>query len=208
MLPRCCCASAALEAQLDGLQGATTTLPLQQRISSYALSTIRTMRLRSCYNLSAGAALILCLCCTLELLLYKSAGNPGSAAVDHQPSNKMDNRIVPVAMMQLAIMNQRLARSDEENQPRRRRAKRFWVRPRLSADKRLQFGHSGGGGSGSAWGAGAWRAGAWDAPSYGSGWVTVVSCACPGLDFAFHFWWVGILKRENLELWSFLGASK
>ena len=53
------------------------------------------MRLRSCYNLSAGAALILRLCCALEPLLYKSAGNPGSAAADHQPSNKMDNRIVP-----------------------------------------------------------------------------------------------------------------
>ena len=83
------------------------------------------MRLRSCYDLSAGAALILRLCCALEPLLYTSAGNPGSAAVDHQPSNKMDNRIVPVAMMQLAIMNQRLARLDEENQPRSRKAKRF-----------------------------------------------------------------------------------
>ena len=55
----------------------------------------------------------------LMLLLYKSAGNPGSVAIDHQPSNKMDNRIVPMAMMQLAIMNQRLAILDEENQPRR-----------------------------------------------------------------------------------------
>ena len=122
------------------------------------------MRLRPCYDLSAAAALIMHLCCALEPLLHKSAGNPGSAAVDHQPSNKMDNRMVLVAMMQLAIMNQRLARLDEENQPRRRRAERFWVRPWLSADRRLQFGHSGGGGSGSAWGSGAW-----DAPSCGSG---------------------------------------
>ena len=166
------------------------------------------MRLRPCYDRSAGAALILRLCCVSEPLLYKSAGNPGSAAVDHQPSNKMDNRIVPVAMMQLAIMNQRLSRLDEENQPRRRTAKRFWVRPLLSADRKLQFGHSGGGGSGSAWEAGAWRAGAWDAPSCGSGWVTVVSCAGPGLEFAFRFWRFGILKRENRELWSVLSASK
>ena len=28
---------------------------------------------------------------------------------------------------------------------------------------------------------------AWDASSCGSGWVTVVSCAGPGLDFAFRF---------------------
>ena len=108
------------------------------------------MRLRSCYDLCAGAALKLRLCCALEHLLYKSAGNPDSAAADIQPSNKMGNRIVPVAMMQLEIMNQRLARLDEENQPRRRRAKKFWGRPWLSADRRLQFGHSG-----SAWGAGA-----------------------------------------------------
>ena len=177
------------------------------------------MRLQLCYDLSAGAALILRFCCVLEPLLYKLVWNPGSAAVDHQPSNKMDNRIVPVAMMQdnrkvpvammlLAIMNQRLARLDEENQPRRRRAKRFWVRPWLSADRRLQFGHSGGSGSGSAWGAGAWWAGAWDARSCGSGWVTVVSCSGLGLDFAFHFWQVGILKRENGELWSVLSMSK
>ena len=166
------------------------------------------MRLRSCYDLNTGAVLILRSCCALEPLLLKSAENPGSATVDHQPSNKMDNRIVPVAMMQLAIMNQRLARLDEENQPRRRRAKRFWARPWLSADRRLQFGHSGGGGSGSAWGARACRAGAWDAPSCGSGWVTVVSCAGQGLDFAFRFWRIGILKRENRELWSVLSKSK
>ena len=159
---RCCCGVVALLLHLRPNLTASKALllhflPLQQRISSYALSTITTMRMRSCYDLSAGAALIRCLCCTLELLLYKSAGNPGSAAAGHQASNKMDNRIVPVAMMQLAITNQRQARLDEENQPRRRRAKRFWVRPWLSADRRLQFGHSGGGGSGSA---GAWRAGA------------------------------------------------
>ena len=150
--------------------------------------------MRLCYDLSAGAALILRLCCAFEPLLYKSAGNPGSAAVDHQPLNKMDNRIVPVAMIQLAIMNQRLARLDEENQLRRRRAKRFWVCPWLCADRRLQFGHSGGGGSGSAWGAGAWRAGAWDAPSCSSGWVTVVSCT--GLRFC-----LPLLTGWHLETW-------
>ena len=96
------------------------------------------------------------LCCALEPFLYKSAENPGSAAVDYQPSNKMDNRIVPVPMMQLAIMNQRLARLDEKNQTRRRRAKRFWVHPWLSAHRRLQFAHSGESGSGSAWHAGVW----------------------------------------------------
>ena len=35
--------------------------------------------------------------CALEPLQYKWAENPGSAVVDHQPLNKMDNRIVPVA---------------------------------------------------------------------------------------------------------------
>ena len=49
------------------------------------------MRLRSCYDLSAGAALILRLCCALEPLLYKSAGNPGSAAVDHEQDGQQNS---------------------------------------------------------------------------------------------------------------------
>ena len=45
-------------------------------------------------------------------------------------------------MLQLAIMNHRLFMLDDEVQERQRlRAKRFWVRPCLSADRRLQFGH-------------------------------------------------------------------
>ena len=52
------------------------------------------------------------------------------------------DRYAQVAMLQLAIMNHRLFMLDDEVQERqRRRAKRFWVRPWLSADKRLQFGH-------------------------------------------------------------------
>ena len=50
------------------------------------------------------------------------------------------DRVVPVAMLQLAIMNHRLIRLEIQAR-RRRRAKRFWVRPWLSADRRLQFGH-------------------------------------------------------------------
>ena len=47
-----------------------------------------------------------------------------------------------VAMLQLAIMNHRLFMFDDDVQARqRRRAKRFWVRPWLYADRRLQFGH-------------------------------------------------------------------
>ena len=30
-------------------------------------------------------------CCALDPLLYKTAGNPSSAAIDHQPSNKIQN---------------------------------------------------------------------------------------------------------------------
>ena len=50
------------------------------------------------------------------------------------------DRVVPVAMLQLAIMNHRLIGLEIQAR-RRRRAKRFWVRPWLSADRRLQFGH-------------------------------------------------------------------
>ena len=52
------------------------------------------------------------------------------------------DRYAQVAMIQLAIMNHRLLMLDDEVQARQRRmAKRFWVRPWLSADRRLQFGH-------------------------------------------------------------------
>ena len=46
--------------------------------------------------------------------------------------------MVPVAVLQIAIINNHLRRGAGW---RRRRAKRFWVRPWLSADRRLQFGH-------------------------------------------------------------------
>ena len=51
------------------------------------------------------------------------------------------DRIVEVAILQLAILNQRQIRRGAERHARRRRVKRFWVRPWLSADRRLQFGH-------------------------------------------------------------------
>ena len=52
------------------------------------------------------------------------------------------DRYAKVAMFQLAIMDQRLLMLEDEVQARqRRRAKQFWVRPWLSADRRLQFGH-------------------------------------------------------------------
>ena len=60
-----------------------------------------------------------------------------------QTSKKMD-RYAQVAMLQLAIMNHRLFMLDDEVQARqRRKAKRFCVRPWLSADRRLQFLHYG-----------------------------------------------------------------
>ena len=50
------------------------------------------------------------------------------------------DRIVPVVMLQLAIMNHILMKLDDESQARRRRkAIRFWVCPSLSADRRLQW---------------------------------------------------------------------
>ena len=58
-----------------------------------------------------------------------------------QTSKKMDI-YAQVNMLQLAIMNHRLLMLNDEVQARqRRRAKRFWVRPWLSADSRLQFGY-------------------------------------------------------------------
>ena len=48
------------------------------------------------------------------------------------------NRMVPVAVLQIAIINNHLRIRAGR---RRRRAKRFCVRPWLSADRRLQFGH-------------------------------------------------------------------
>ena len=55
---------------------------------------------------------------------------------------KVNDRRAQVAMLQLAIMNHILIMLDDEVQARRRRrAKWFWVRPCLSADRRLQFGH-------------------------------------------------------------------
>ena len=46
--------------------------------------------------------------------------------------------MVPVAVLQIVIINNHLRRRAGR---RRRRAKRFWVGPWLSADRRLQFGH-------------------------------------------------------------------
>ena len=47
------------------------------------------------------------------------------------------DRYAQVAMLQLAIMNHRLFMLDDEVQA----VKRFWVRPCLSADRRIEFGH-------------------------------------------------------------------
>ena len=55
---------------------------------------------------------------------------------------KKIDRYAQIAMLQLVIMNHRLFMLDGEVQARQRqRAKRFWVWPWLSADRRLQFGH-------------------------------------------------------------------
>ena len=48
------------------------------------------------------------------------------------------DRYTQIAMLQLAIMNHRLFMLNDEVQARQ---SQFWVRPWLSADRRLQFGH-------------------------------------------------------------------
>ena len=66
--------------------------------------------------------------------LYKIGGSN-----ECQTSKEMD-RYAQVAMLQFAIMNHRLLMLDDKVQARQKRtAKRFWVRPWLSADRRLQF---------------------------------------------------------------------
>ena len=110
---RCCCGIVALLLCLRPNSTASKALLL---CCHYAATTAKDFKLSLIYNYNNVIAIVLrpkcwsCtdtgLCCALELLLYKSAGNPGSAAVDYQPPNKMDNTIVPVAMMQQAIMNQ------------------------------------------------------------------------------------------------------
>ena len=102
------CVSAMHEAQLNGLKrhfflSATTTKDFQLRLVCAYDNT-------SCYDQSAGISLVLRLCCDLKPLLCKSAANRGSAnrgsaVVDYQLSNKMDNLIAPVAIIQRAIIN-------------------------------------------------------------------------------------------------------
>ena len=70
------------------------------------LSALTKMQLRSCYDLIAGAALKLRLCCALKPLLCESAGSRGLAAVDQQPSNKVYDIITLVTMIHLVIINQ------------------------------------------------------------------------------------------------------
>ena len=83
-------------------KGASTTLPLRQRIWSYASSAPTTMQMRSYYDLRASeAALMLHLCCALRPLLCKPAGSRASAAVaEHQPSNKAYNTCVIIPTWQ------------------------------------------------------------------------------------------------------------
>ena len=51
------------------------------------------------------------------------------------------DRLPEVAMLQLGIINHRLMLDDEVQARRRRKAKKFWVRQWLSAERQLQFGH-------------------------------------------------------------------
>ena len=67
-------------------KGDSSTLPLRQRISSFAVSMLITERMRSWYDLSAVAALMTRLCCALKPLLCKWAGNRSSAETDRLPS--------------------------------------------------------------------------------------------------------------------------
>ena len=102
---RPCYGVVAFLPRLMASKGASTTLPLRQRISNYSSSALTTMQLRSFYDLSDGAAVMLRLCCSLKPLLCKLAASRGSASIYLQSSNKMYNIIPPVAMINLAIMN-------------------------------------------------------------------------------------------------------
>ena len=68
--------------------------------------------------------------CAFGMFLFKIGGLTALATVDDdQPSKKMDG-IVPVAVLQLVIMNNRLIRFGVERLVRlKRRAKRVWVHP-------------------------------------------------------------------------------
>ena len=83
-------------------KGASTTLPLRQRIWSYASSAPTTMQMRSYYDLRASeVALMLHLCCALKPLLCKPAGSRASAAAaEHQPSNKAYNTCIIMSTWQ------------------------------------------------------------------------------------------------------------
>ena len=72
------------------------------------------MQLRSCYDLSAEAALMLRFWTAILDHFYTIGGLIGLAAFEHQPSKNMD-RIVSVAMLQLAIMNRRLISQTKED---------------------------------------------------------------------------------------------
>ena len=86
------------------------------------------MQLRPCYDKGDGATLSLRFCILSIQLTYV-----------HLYVNDI---CAQVAILQLAIMNHRLIMLDDEVRAiRRQRAKRFWVRPFLSADRGLQFGH-------------------------------------------------------------------
>ena len=76
-LSRCCHGVVVLVAS----KGASTTLLLRQRISNYASFALTTMQLRSCYDLhvSAGAVVMLRLCCAFKPLLCKSADSRSSS---------------------------------------------------------------------------------------------------------------------------------
>ena len=96
------------------------------------------LRLRRCsYALATTSATELRFRCAFVSLLDKVSHLLVLCSFECQTSKKMD-RYAQVAMLQLAIMNHRLFMLDDEV---RRRGKRFWVRPWLSADRKLQFGH-------------------------------------------------------------------
>ena len=76
-LSRCCHGVVVLVAS----KGASTTLLLRQRISNYASFALTTMQLRLCYDrhVSAGAVVMLRLCCALKPLLCNSADSRSSS---------------------------------------------------------------------------------------------------------------------------------
>ena len=121
-------------------------------------------------------------------ILFKVRELNGLAAVGYQLWKNMNEIVV---MLQLAIMNHRLTRLDDEIQARRRR-KMFWVHPWLHAAGGLQFGHYDQlmRGSTSFFNYMRMEPYLYDEIFHRAG--RRIQVSCPGLDLAFRFWLLDI----------------